>query len=61
MALQDTRFWGKKKLGWKKRLFRGRDGPGGSSEERKMKAYGRGRDTMSEVPGGLREKRDEGK
>lgn len=44
MALQDTRFWEKKKVAWKKRLFRGRNGPRGSSEERK--AHRRGRDTV---------------
>ena len=36
----------KKKAGWKKRLFRGRDGPRGSSEERTTKAQRRGRDTV---------------
>jgi len=38
MALQDIRFLGKKKAGWKERLFRGKDGPRGSTEEIKTKA-----------------------
>ena len=46
MASQDTRSWGKKKVGLKKRLFRERDEPRGSSEDRKTKAHRRGRDTV---------------
>lgn len=36
MALQDTSLGEETKVGWKKRLFKGRDGPRVSSEERKM-------------------------
>lgn len=46
VALQDTKFLGKKKVGWKKRLFRRRDGPRGSQEEKKSKAYRSGRETV---------------
>lgn len=60
VALQDTKFFGKKKIGCKKRLFRRRDGPRGSQEEKKTKSIQK-RQGHSEIPGGLREKGDEDK
>lgn len=55
MALQDTSLGEETKVGRKKRLFKGRDEPRVSSEERKMEAHRRGKCAVKYQEGSERE------